>query len=70
MRESVKILRQAIKGLPGGPENLNKRMAEGPKSEWNGFDYQYIGKDFPTFKMPKGEIYAVLRVAKANWEFI
>jgi len=35
-------------------------MAEGPKSEWNGFDYQYIGK---RFKMPKGEIYAVLRVA-------
>jgi len=47
MRESVKIIAKR-KGLPGGPyENLEaKRMAEGPKSEWNGFDYQYIVKSF------------------------
>lgn len=60
MRESIKILRQALKGLPGGPyENLEaKRMAEGAKSEWNGADYQFIGKKVaPTFKIPEGEHY-------------
>jgi NAD(P)H-quinone oxidoreductase subunit H len=60
MRESVKIIRQACAGLPGGPyENLEaKRMMEGAKSEWSGFDYQYISKKVaPTFKIPKGEHY-------------
>jgi len=59
-------------GLPGGPyENLEaKRMAEGPKSEWNGFDYQYIGKRFPRLRCPRVKSTPVLRVAKANWEFI
>ena len=54
MRESLKILRQALANLPGGPyENLEaKRMMEGKKSEWYGFDYKYIGKKVaPTFKM-------------------
>jgi NAD(P)H-quinone oxidoreductase subunit H len=60
MRESVKILYQALKGIPGGSyENLEaKRLESGPKSEWNGFDYQFIGKKVaPTFKIPKGEHY-------------
>ncbi|MBW4671977.1 MAG: NAD(P)H-quinone oxidoreductase subunit H [Cyanomargarita calcarea GSE-NOS-MK-12-04C] len=60
MRESIKILNQALKSLPGGAyENLNaKRMADGAKSEWNEFDYQYMGKKVaPTFKIPKGEHY-------------
>lgn len=60
MRESVKIIYQALKGLPGGSyENLEaKRLESGPKSEWNGFDYQFIGKKVaPTFKIPKGEHY-------------
>ena len=60
MRESVSIIKQAIAGLPGGAyENLEaKRMAEGKKSEWNDFDYQYIAKKVaPTFKIPKGEHY-------------
>ncbi|MGI8933704.1 MAG: NAD(P)H-quinone oxidoreductase subunit H, partial [Phormidesmis sp.] len=45
MRESVKIIRQAMDQLPGGPyENLEaQRMAGGPKSEWNSFDYQFSG---------------------------
>jgi len=69
MRESVKILRQALKGLPGGPyENLEaKRMAAGRKSEWDAFDYQYIGKKIaPTFKMPKGEHYARVESGKGE----
>jgi NAD(P)H-quinone oxidoreductase subunit H len=59
----------SLKGLPGGPyENLEaKRMAEGKKSQWNDFDYQFVGKKIaPTFKIPKGEHYVRVRVAKEN----
>jgi NAD(P)H-quinone oxidoreductase subunit H len=69
MRESVKIIRQAIKGLPGGPyENLEaKRMMAGPKSEWDAFDYQYIAKKVaPTFKIPSGEIYSRVESGKGE----
>jgi len=69
MRESVKIIRQALKGLPGGPyENLEaQRMAGGPKPEWNEFDYQFIGKkSSPTFKMPEGELYARVETGKGE----
>ncbi|MBE9037466.1 NAD(P)H-quinone oxidoreductase subunit H [aff. Roholtiella sp. LEGE 12411] len=60
MRESVKIIQQALKGLPGGAyENLEaQRMVAGAKSEWNAFDYQFIAKKVaPTFKIPQGENY-------------
>ncbi|MBW4558034.1 MAG: NAD(P)H-quinone oxidoreductase subunit H [Trichormus sp. ATA11-4-KO1] len=60
MRESVKIIRQALAGLPGGAyENLTtQRMVAGTKSEWNNFDYQFIAKKVaPTFKIPQGEHY-------------
>jgi NAD(P)H-quinone oxidoreductase subunit H len=60
MRESVKIIQQALKGLPGGAyENLEaQRLVAGAKSEWNGFDYQFIAKKVsPTFKIPLGENY-------------
>ncbi len=69
MRESIKIIQQAIAGLPGGPfENLEaKRMEAGPKSEWNGFDYQYIGKKIaPTFKIPKGEHYVRVEAGRGE----
>jgi len=69
MRESVKIIQQAIAGLPGGPfENLEaKRMEAGPKSEWNSFDYQYIGKKIaPTFKIPKGEHYVRIEAGRGE----
>lgn len=60
MRESVHMIQQAIHQLPGGSyENLEaQRMAAGPKSDWNRFDYQFIGKKIaPTFKVPAGEHY-------------
>ncbi|BDA74785.1 NADH dehydrogenase subunit 7; NdhH [Rivularia sp. IAM M-261] len=60
MRESLKIINQALQKLPGGAyENLEaKRIAAGTKSEWNDYDYQYIAKKVaPTFKIPKGEHY-------------
>ena len=69
MRESVKIIRQALKALPGGPyENLEaKRIAEGKKSSWNDFDYQCIAKKVPpTFKIPKGEHYVRLESGKGE----
>ena len=69
MRESVKIIKQALKGLPGGPyENLEaKRMMAGPKSEWDGFDYQYVAKKVaPTFKIPSGEIYSRVESGKGE----
>jgi NAD(P)H-quinone oxidoreductase subunit H len=69
MRESVKIIRQAIKGLPGGAfENLEaKRLAAGPKSEWDGMDYQYVSKKIaPTFKIPKGEHYVRVESGKGE----
>jgi NAD(P)H-quinone oxidoreductase subunit H len=69
MRESVKILRQALDGLPGGPyENLEaKRMEEGMKSKWNEFDYQFLGKKLaPTFKIPEGELYARVETGKGE----
>jgi NAD(P)H-quinone oxidoreductase subunit H len=60
MRESVKIISQALQKLPGGAyENLEaKRIVAGSQSEWNSFDYQFIAKRIaPTFKIPKGENY-------------
>ncbi|WP_448381343.1 NAD(P)H-quinone oxidoreductase subunit H [Gloeomargarita sp.] len=69
MRQSVKIIQQALKGLPGGPyENLEaRRIAEGPKSQWGGFDYQFISKKpSPTFKIPKGEHYVRVEAPKGE----
>lgn len=69
MRESLKILYQALDALPGGPyENLEaQRMMGGPKSEWNAFDYQFIGKKIaPSFKIPKGENYVRIESGKGE----
>ena len=69
MRESVKIIKQALAGLPGGPyENLEaQRMMEGRKSKWNEFDYQFLGKKLaPTFKIPEGELYARVETGKGE----
>lgn len=69
MRESVKIINQALKKLPGGAyENLEaQRTINGAKSEWNGFDYQYIAKKVaPTFKIPKGEHYVRIEAGRGE----
>jgi len=73
MRESVKILYQALKGLPGGSyENLEaKRLESGPKSEWNGFDYQFIGKKVRRLlRFPRANIMSALKAARVSWGFI
>lgn len=69
MRQSVKIIQQALQGLPGGPyENLEAlRLVEGRKSKWHEFDYQFIGKKLaPTFKIPEGELYARVETGKGE----
>ena len=69
MRESAKMILQCLKQMPGGPyENLEaKKISGGPKSEWNGFDYQFIGKKVaPTFKIPAGEHYVRLESGKGE----
>jgi NAD(P)H-quinone oxidoreductase subunit H len=69
MRESVKIIKQACAQIPGGAyENLEaQRLVGGPKSEWNGFDFQYVAKKVaPTFKIPKGEAYARIEAGRGE----
>ncbi|MEB3293663.1 MAG: NAD(P)H-quinone oxidoreductase subunit H [Synechococcales bacterium] len=69
MRESIKIIRQACHAIPGGSyENLEaQRMVSGPKSEWNGADFQYISKKIaPTFKIPKGEHYVRVEAGRGE----
>lgn len=69
MRESVKIIRQAVAGLPGGPyENLEaKRLLEGKGSSFNDLDFQYITKKLaPTWKIPAGEHYVRIESGKGE----
>jgi NAD(P)H-quinone oxidoreductase subunit H len=69
MRESVKIIKQALQMIPGGPyENLEaRRLYYGRKSTWNNFDYQYIGKKAsPTIKIPKNEHYVRVEAPKGE----
>nr|YP_009032920.1 NADH-plastoquinone oxidoreductase subunit 7 [Diplopterygium glaucum]YP_010377656.1 NADH-plastoquinone oxidoreductase subunit 7 [Diplopterygium chinense]AHA59706.1 NADH-plastoquinone oxidoreductase subunit 7 [Diplopterygium glaucum]QYC93018.1 NADH-plastoquinone oxidoreductase subunit 7 [Diplopterygium chinense] len=70
MRESVRIIQQALKLLPGGPyENLEARRLRQQKKEgeWNDFDYQFIGKkSSPTFKSPKQEHHVRVEAPKGE----
>jgi len=69
MRESTKIIRQALQMIPGGPyENLEaRRLYYGKSSTWNDFDYQYIGKKpSPTLKIPNNEHYVRVEAPKGE----
>nr|YP_009522588.1 NAD(P)H-quinone oxidoreductase subunit H [Dumortiera hirsuta]AXQ02614.1 NAD(P)H-quinone oxidoreductase subunit H [Dumortiera hirsuta] len=69
MKESVKIIQQALKAIPGGPfENLEaRRLSQGKNSEWNLFEYQFISKKpSPTFKLPKQEHYIRVEAPKGE----
>nr|YP_010719147.1 NADH-plastoquinone oxidoreductase subunit 7 [Huperzia arctica]WDR47110.1 NADH-plastoquinone oxidoreductase subunit 7 [Huperzia arctica] len=68
-KESVKIVQQALKVIPGGPyENLEaRRLNRGKNSEWNDFEYQFISrKPSPTFKLPKQEHYVRVEAPKGE----
>lgn len=69
MRESTQIIQQALRTLPGGPyENLEaRRFFQGKASDWNSFEYQYIGKKpSPTFKIPLNEHYVRVEAPKGE----
>lgn len=71
MRESVAIIQQALKAIPGGPyENLEaRRMANMAQknSQWNDFEYQFVSKKpSPTFKLPKQEHYVRVEAPKGE----
>ena len=80
MRESTKIIQQALRAIPGGPyENLEARrlsnasLAGGKQgstvsaTEWQNFDYQFIGKkSSPTFKIPREEHYVRVEAPKGE----
>jgi NAD(P)H-quinone oxidoreductase subunit H len=71
MRESIKIIQQALKSIPGGPyENLEARrmgLVNQNDSKWNDFEYQFISKKpSPTFKLPKQEHYVRVEAPKGE----
>nr|YP_010194450.1 NADH-plastoquinone oxidoreductase subunit 7 [Pallavicinia lyellii]QZZ24675.1 NADH-plastoquinone oxidoreductase subunit 7 [Pallavicinia lyellii]QZZ24759.1 NADH-plastoquinone oxidoreductase subunit 7 [Pallavicinia lyellii] len=69
MKESVRIIQQALKAIPGGPyENLEaRRLGKGKSSEWSSFEYQFISKKpSPTFKLPKQEHYVRVEAPKGE----
>jgi NAD(P)H-quinone oxidoreductase subunit H len=71
MRESTKIIQQALKSIPGGPyENLEARrigLIGKDTSQWNDFEYQFISKKpSPTFKLPKQEHYVRVEAPKGE----
>lgn len=71
MRESIKIIQQALKTIPGGPyENLEARrigLLGKEVSPWNDFEYQFISKKpSPSFKLPKQEHYVRVEAPKGE----
>lgn len=71
MRESTKIIQQALKSIPGGPyENLEARklgLIGTDAAQWNDFEYQFISKKpSPTFKLPKQEHYVRVEAPKGE----
>ncbi|KAL5073390.1 hypothetical protein RYX36_012374 [Vicia faba] len=67
--ESIKIIQQALEGIPGGPyENFEIRCFDREKEpEWNDFEYRFIGKkSSPTFELPKQELYVRVEAPKGE----
>nr|YP_009668531.1 NADH-plastoquinone oxidoreductase subunit 7 [Heteroscyphus argutus]QCW59306.1 NADH-plastoquinone oxidoreductase subunit 7 [Heteroscyphus argutus] len=69
MKESTRIVQQALKAIPGGPyENLEaRRLNKQKNSEWNSFEYQFISKkSSPTFRLPRQEHYVRIEAPKGE----
>ncbi|WZZ35420.1 hypothetical protein YC2023_018821 [Brassica napus] len=69
MTESIKIIQQALEGLPGGPyENLESRGFDKKRNpEWNDFEYRFISKKpSPTFELSKQELYVRVEAPKGE----
>ncbi|CAN4109455.1 unnamed protein product [Withania somnifera] len=69
MIESIKIIQQALEGIPGGPyENLEiRRFGRLKDPEWNDFEYRFISKKpSPTFELSKQELYVRVEAPKGE----
>ncbi|KAL3618281.1 hypothetical protein CASFOL_038602 [Castilleja foliolosa] len=69
MTVSIKIIQQALEGIPGGPyENLEIRRFNRRKDpEWNDFEYRFISKKpSPTFELSKQELYVRVEAPKGE----
>nr|YP_009456768.1 NADH-plastoquinone oxidoreductase subunit 7 [Ampelocalamus actinotrichus]AUL75915.1 NADH-plastoquinone oxidoreductase subunit 7 [Ampelocalamus actinotrichus]QBZ78309.1 NADH-plastoquinone oxidoreductase subunit 7 [Ampelocalamus actinotrichus] len=69
MRESIKIIQQAVEKIPGGPyENLEvRRFKKTKNSEWNDFEYRFLGKKpSPNFELSKQELYVRVEAPKGE----
>ena len=69
MMESIKIIQQALEGIPGGPyENLEIRSFDREKEpEWNDFEYRFLGKKpSPNFELSKQELYVRVEAPKGE----
>ncbi|KAI8025507.1 hypothetical protein LOK49_LG02G01964 [Camellia lanceoleosa] len=69
MTESIKIIQQALEGIPAGPyENLEIRRFDRVRNpEWNDFEYRFISKKpSPTFELSKQEIYVRVEAPKGE----
>ncbi|TYG76231.1 hypothetical protein ES288_D03G098000v1, partial [Gossypium darwinii] len=69
MTESIKIIQQALEGIPGGPyENLEIRCFDRERDpEWNDFEYRFISKKpSPTFELSRQELYARMEAPKGE----
>uniref|UniRef100_A0A1Y3BXI5 Small ribosomal subunit protein uS15c n=1 Tax=Helianthus annuus TaxID=4232 RepID=A0A1Y3BXI5_HELAN len=72
MTESIKIIQQALEGIPGGPyENLEIRRFDRVKDTvWNEFDYRFISKNLLRLLNCRSKNF--MRESKhqrENWEF-
>uniref|UniRef100_A0A8I6YLD7 NAD(P)H dehydrogenase subunit H n=1 Tax=Hordeum vulgare subsp. vulgare TaxID=112509 RepID=A0A8I6YLD7_HORVV len=69
MSESIKIIQQAIEKIPGGPyENLEvRRFKKEKNSEWNDFEYKFLGKKpSPNFELSRQELYVRVEAPKGE----
>ncbi|EMS59732.1 NAD(P)H-quinone oxidoreductase subunit H, chloroplastic [Triticum urartu] len=69
MRESIKIIQQAVEKIPGGPyENLEvRRFKKENNSEWNDFEYKFLGKKpSPNFELSRQELYVRVEAPKGE----
>uniref|UniRef100_A0A1Y3BWD9 Putative niFe hydrogenase-like protein n=1 Tax=Helianthus annuus TaxID=4232 RepID=A0A1Y3BWD9_HELAN len=72
MTESIKIIQQALEGIPGGPyENLEIRRFDRVKDTvWNEFDYRFISKKpSPTLNCRSKNFMRESKHQRENWEF-
>nr|YP_010569830.1 NADH-plastoquinone oxidoreductase subunit 7 [Podocarpus sellowii]UZF97537.1 NADH-plastoquinone oxidoreductase subunit 7 [Podocarpus sellowii] len=69
MKESLKIIRQALEIIPGGPyENLEaRRLNKRKDSQWNDFESRFFSKKAsPTFELSKQEHYVRVEAPKGE----